>query len=258
MEITNLLTFTDRQQLRAWLLQHHQTDAGRKAMPMTLPHATALVLLLVCTGFVSCKTHQYVDLGLPSGTLWATCNLGADKPEDFGDFYAWGETTPKDAYTPENSTYLTARNTLSVRADAARRRWHGRWRTPSVSQWAELRETCIWTWLPEWTEQRDPSELARRWPSRDRRKRSQWAGHGTVKGYRIIGPNGNTIFLPAAGDIDGTTHYGIDTYGDYWSSSLRPDDPRQAQGFIFYSDGAFMLYNWSRHSGHSIRPVRKR
>lgn len=207
------------------------TDAGRKALPP--PHITALVALIVCLGLTSCKTHQYVDLGLPSGTLWATCNLGADRPEDFGDFYAWGETTPKEAYTPENYTFLTARTSLSVRADAARRRWHGRWRIPTVSQWAELRDACIWTWLPE------------------------WAGHGTAKGYRIIGPNGNAIFLPAAGDIDGATHYGINTYGDYWSSTLRPDDTRQAQGFILYSDGAFMLYNWSRHSGHSIRPVKR-
>ena len=191
----------------------------------------ALMLLFACTALCSCKVHEYVDLGLSSGTLWATCNLGAEKPEDFGDFFAWGETKPKEAYIPDNYTFLTARTTLSVRDDAARRRWHGRWRIPSVAQWTELKDSCFWMWLPE------------------------WAGLD-VKGYRITGPNGNSIFLPAAGDIDGTTHYGIDTYGDYWSSTLRTDDPRQAQGFIFYSDGAFMLYNWSRSSGHSIRPVR--
>ncbi len=192
------------------------------------------MLLFVSTALVSCKVHEYVDLGLPSGTLWATCNLGAEKSEDFGDYYAWGETKPKETYTPENYTFLTARTTLSIRNDVARRRWHGKWRMPSVSQWAELKDSCSWMWL------------------------QGWDGTASVKGYRVTGPNGNFIFLPAAGDKDGATHYGIDTYGDYWSSTLQQDDPRKAQGFIFYTDGAYMLYNWSRSSGHSIRPVRMR
>lgn len=201
------------------------------------------VLLFLGSTMVSCKVHEYVDLGLLSGTLWATCNVGANTPEDFGDFFAWGETKPKPSYDPENYTFHTARRTLSIRNDVAHRRWHGKWRIPTISQWEELRDSCIWQWYPPSVVEDLPTATPE---------------SGIVKGYRVTGPNGNSIFLPAAGDIDGTIHYGIDTYGDYWSSSIHDADERKAEGFIFYTDGARTPYCWPRPSGHSIRPVRKR
>lgn len=193
----------------------------------TVPFLCLFVLFLT-----SCKVHEYVDLGLPSGTLWATCNLGADTPEEFGEFFAWGEKAPKASYDRENYSFLTNRMTLSWRNDAARRRWGGRWRMPTADDWGELMEQCSWRWLPAWD------------------------GQDAVKGYRVIGPNGNSLFLPAAGDIDGMTHFGINTYGDYWSSSNYDEKPHEAQGLIFYSDGGIRIYSWDRASGHTIRPVR--
>ena len=181
----------------------------------------------------SCKVHQCVDLGLPSGTLWATCNVGAQSPEQFGNYYAWGETRTKRAYTKENYRFKTRRQTLRRWNDVARRRWRGHWRMPTADEWQELIDSCSWRWLPMWGET------------------------GKVNGYIITGPNGQHIFIPAAGDIDGTTHYGIDTYGDYWSSSSSEEKPDQAQGMIFYSDGGIRVYTWERYAGHTVRPVRK-
>ena len=91
--------------------------------------------------------HEYVDLGLPSGLKWATCNVGASKPEDFGNYYAWGETSPKDEYTEDNcSTYEKQINDISGNAqyDAARANWGGKWRLPTKSEMQELRYKCTW------------------------------------------------------------------------------------------------------------------
>ena len=96
--------------------------------------------------------HQYVDLGLPSGLLWATCNVGADSPSDCGDYFAWGETTPKNSYTSENC--LTSGKILSDisgdgRYDAARATWGGDWRMPTKAEFQELRNHCVWTWTKQ-------------------------------------------------------------------------------------------------------------
>ncbi len=137
--------------------------------------------------------HEWVDLGLPSGTLWATCNVGADRPGDFGDYFAWGETAPKDSYSWENymwcygySSTLTKYCTnssfgyngfvdnkaeLDPVDDAAYVNWGPSWRMPTYDQLEELRTQCTWTW---------------------RIKDGSY-------GHLITGPNGNSIFLPAAG-----------------------------------------------------------
>ena len=197
-------------------------------------HIALLLLLPLLTTISSCRTHQYVDLGLPSGTLWATCNVGATSPGQFGDFFSWGETKTKKAYVPDNYRFWTVRDTLRLRNDAAHRHWRGAWRMPTVEEWGELMTACTWRW--SYMQEQDSE----------------------TKGYFVIGPNGNQLFLPAAGDIDGNTHYGINTYGDYWSSTSY--DPRfnQAQGIIFYSDGGIKIYSWGGASGHTIRPVKKR
>ena len=118
--------------------------------------------------------HEYVDLGLPSGVKWATCNVGANKPEEFGDYFAWGETKPKKEYTYENSkTYAKERNdfSASARYDVARVSWGGGWRMPTQEEAYELIEKCSWV------------------------KTKQ----NGICGYRTEGPNGNSIFIPCAG-----------------------------------------------------------
>ena len=185
--------------------------------------------------------HEWVDLGLPSGILWATCNVGATKPEEEGYFYAWGETSPKDTYSNKNYKFFKRRfltdvllkysskdlnNRLDLIDDAASANWGGKWRMPTVDEMSELREKCKW----EWTTQ------------------------GSLQGYRVTsGTNGNSIFLPAAGSkVDSELLNG----GKYWSSSLDPDIQKGAwaMSFNIYAVDVGGI-SWYRANGYSIRPV---
>ena len=186
-----------------------------------------------------------VDLGL--SVKWATCNLGAAKPEDYGDYYAWGETVPKDNYNwstykwGTSSTSLTKYNTDSSRGtvdnktvlepddDAAHAALGGKWRMPTDAEWTELRTKCTWTWV------------------------TNYNGSG-INGKLVTATNGNSIFLPAAGYRGGTSLYYAGSDGYYWSLSLNTDYPDDAWGVYFFSDDVFR-YNFYRYSGQSVRPV---
>ena len=190
------------------------------------------------------NSHEYVDLGL--SVKWATCNVGANNPEDDGDYFAWGETEPKDVY--DWSTYkwcngsettLTKYNTsrsygtvdnkttLEMSDDAARANWGGEWRMPTDEEMTELRELCTWTWTAQYG----------------------------VKGYKVTSKNnGNSIFLPAAGYcLDGSLYYGS-LEGCYWSSSLLSDYPGNAYALSFYLSSVDW-YGRDRDYGFSVRPV---
>ena len=189
--------------------------------------------------------HEYVDLGLPSGTKWAACNVGATKPEEFGGYYAWGETEEKSNYSWStykwcngsydsltkyctSSSYGTVDNktVLDPQDDVAHVKWGGSWRMPTLDEQEELLNKCTWSWTTQ----------------------------NGVNGYKVTGPNGNSIFLPAAGYRYGTEASYRGSYGYYWSSSLRGNS----------SDDAFCLYfgggdhDWGssyRYFGQSVRPV---
>lgn len=137
--------------------------------------------------------HEYVDLGLPSGLKWATCNIGAKTPEDYGEYFAWGETSPKAEYTEENSlTYGKYFDDISAdpEYDVARASWGGEWRMPTLDEINELIEHCNW----------------------------QYVNYNGVCGAKVTGPNGKKIFLPAAGiRCDATIYDEGDCY--YWSST---------------------------------------
>ena len=212
--------------------------------------------------------HEYVDLGLPSGTLWATCNVGAEKPEDYGDYFAWGETKPKSVYTWDTYKWcngLTDKNSdvcktitkycansyfgyngftdnkteLEAADDAATANWGSGWQMPTLDQIKELYKGGYTT--TEWTTQND------------------------VNGRKITSKsNGNSIFLPAAGYISRPDNV-VGVYGSasghYWSRSLSSS----------YSDSGCLLHfgpphddypsdiYWShgyRYGGMSVRPVR--
>ena len=170
--------------------------------------------------------HDWVDLGLPSGTRWATCNVGSTTPEGYGDYFAWGETSTKTIYTEDNYTYTGNPITLPTSADAATANWGNGWRMPTREEMDELYRNCT----REWTTQND------------------------VNGEKFIGPNGNSIFLPAAGyrhdgDLDNASSRGY-----YWLSSLSTNYSGYAFDFIFDS-GNCDLYNGSRVNGLSVRPV---
>ena len=179
----------------------------------------------VTTG--SLNGHEWVDLGLPSGTKWATCNIGASSPEDYGDYFAWGETKPKDEYALKNSvTYGLQMSDIAgnVQYDAATANWGEGWRMPTETQMKELSSRCTWEWIKQ----------------------------NGVSGYKVTGPNGNSIFLPASGEWSGTSFTDgscVDTY--YYSST--PDGSNHASALYFGSSSRMYLH--SRYYGHSVRPV---
>lgn len=173
---------------------------------------------------------QYIDLGLTSGTLWATCNIGAENPEDYGAYFAWGEIKPKDDYLSSNSTtYRKQINDISgnPQYDAATANWGKEWRMPMYEEFNELVNECTW----EWTTQNG------------------------VYGNKVIGPNGNHIFLPAAGYRDGSSLYGVNEHGSYWSSTPG-SDYIYAYYCGFNGSSCYMRYYSNRHFGKNIRPVR--
>ena len=193
--------------------------------------------------------HEYVDLGLPSGTLWATCNVGATKPEDYGDYFAWGETQPKSTYDwgtykycngsltsltkyCTDSYYGTVDNktTLELSDDAARANWGGSWRMPTDAELTELREQCTWTWTTQ----------------------------NGVYGYKVTskksGYTNKSIFLPAAGYRSDSSLYDAGSYGLYWSSSLTTDGPGNAW-FVYFYSGNVNRSSSNRGCGFTVRPV---
>lgn len=191
-------------------------------------------------GFIN--GHEYVDLGLPSGTLWATCNVGASSPEEYGDYFAWGETASKDYYdwstyfdTDDNGKTFKKYNNngglteLLPEDDAATANWGSPWRMPSRDQIKELFNSNYTT--------------------------TEWTQLNGVYGRKITSmSNGNSIFLPAAGYRWGGSLY-FGSYGYYWSSSLSPDYDNDAY-YLYFSSGDWYWYGGNRGYGRSVRAVR--
>lgn len=206
--------------------------------------------------------HEFVDLGLPSGLLWATCNVGATTPDGYGDYFAWGETTTKETYSWSNYKYCNGAynnltkycdnteygnngftddlTTLEASDDAATANWGAGWRMPTREEMSELGSNCTY----EWTTRNDIN--------------------GILFTSRI---NGNSIFLPIAG----VRYYSLsdaNTLGYYWSSSLTTNSDSPEYGgsgsawcfYFFFSDdwGVLNNYIWSyfsRSAGRSVRAV---
>jgi hypothetical protein len=170
------------------------------------------------------NNHEYVDLGLPSGLRWATCNVGAENPWEYGCYYAWGEVNAKSEYTEENSlTYGVELGDISGNPeyDAAAANWGSEWRMPTSVEFEELINNCTWTWTVQ----------------------------NEVNGYLVTGPNGNSIFMPDTGcngSIDEETPVGY-----YWSST--PVGNNFANCLVI-GDGVYIM-EFGRYNGCSIRPV---
>ena len=186
------------------------------------------------TGGSSDPGEEVVDLGLPSGLQWRSMNVGASKPEDYGDYFAWGETSPKASYTNSNYKYRSSdiygdgigkKGTVLIpEDDAATVNVGSDWRTPKFSEWKELKEKCTWTWTTR----------------------------NGVKGMQVTGPSGKSIFLPAGGCYGSSVTY-RGTQGHYWSASYGSD--------IWAEDVEFMSTDVNyglvdRCIGRSIRPVK--
>ena len=187
-----------------------------------------------------------VDLGLSSGTFWADRNVGAESPEDYGDYFAWGETEPKSSYDWETykwcngssstmTKYCTDSNygyngftdnktTLELSDDAAYVNMGSNWCMPTYDQLSELRSECTWTWTTQ---------------------------SGT-EGYKVTGPNGNSIFLPAAGCYNNGYLYFSGINGSYWIGSLYEGSPAY---FLNFVSDEFKLDYGNRYCGLTVRAV---
>lgn len=197
--------------------------------------------------------HQYVDLGLPSGTKWADRNIGASSSSGYGDYFAWGETTTKSNYDWSTYKYGNAYNKLTkyctnssygkdgftdnktelvLDDDVAHKEWGGSWRMPSKEQIEELINNTT----------------------------SEFTTVNNVKGYLFTASNGNSIFLPAAGFRGGTSLGYAGSGGGYWSRTLNADHPNGAYYLYFYSDEVYVYdyyYGYlDRYYGRTVRPVR--
>lgn len=174
--------------------------------------------------------HEWVDLGLPSGTKWATTNLGATTPEDYGGYYAWGETSACGNYCSDMAySYSIGPETLPLSNDAANSRWGDGWRMPTVEDFAELINTSYVT--------------------------RTWTTQNGINGYKLTSKtNGNSIFLPAAGYKWGSDQTTVGSKGHYWSSSLESKSAKQAQELYFSSSQIKTTYCICS-AGHTIRPV---
>ena len=166
---------------------------------------TAIMLIVAAIIVSGCSKdsyqgHEYVDLGLPSGTLWATCNVGADTPEGFGDYFAWGETEPKSVYSLETYKHKdsipysdhTGAEYLRADDDAASANWGGNWRTPTYDEWNELCQNTTF----------------------------EITTLNGVKGLCFKGSNSNVLFLPYAGYNVGDDLNDVGISGRYWKSTV--------------------------------------
>jgi len=218
----------------------------------------ALLAMGAALAFAACgtgggtgtETAEWVDLGLPSGLLWAKCNLGASSPEEYGDYYAWGETTTKSNYNWSTYKYctkdaegelamLTKYNTrsdygtldnlttLQAMDDVATQKLGSGARMPTADEWRELINNTT----------------------------AEWTTLNGVNGRKFTASNGKSLFLPAAGCRWDGELYSAGDDGDYWSSSLYESYPDGAWYFYFDSD-VQSVDGGDRRSGPSVRPVR--
>lgn len=192
--------------------------------------------------------HTFVDLGLPSGTLWATCDVGANTPEGYGAYFAWGETHPKSVYNWSTYEYCNGSEntltkycndshygyngfsdlltTLKAEDDAATVNWGSGWRMPTKQDFDELYQNTS----------------------------HHFAYQNGVFGMLYLAANGNSLFLPAAGWYDSNYHsYTYDVYR--WSSTLC-DVPRSAWAIGYYVVGDIPMSPDWRYRGFPVRPVR--
>lgn len=190
-------------------------------------------------GYIS--NHGYVDLGLPSGLKWATTNVGASSPSEYGNYYAWGKTTSWSLYDHSDSLrYLTlisdlrtsgiidTSGELTMSHDVSQTKWRSTWRMPTRDEFQELIDNCTWSWI------------------------------SMKRGYKVTGPNGNSIFLPAAGFSQGNSPIATGANGFYWSTTPYEDGNGRVGSFCLrFHSGDWEMSSGARSQGRTVRPVSK-
>ena len=228
----------------------------------TFTKALAAIMLMTMVVFaIGCKKdkadgdgtvngHTYVDLGLPSGTLWAACNVGANTPEEYGDYFAWGETQPKTTYNWITYKYANGNydqltkycnqsrygyngftdnlTILLPEDDAATANWGDGWCMPTYDQWLELYRSTA----------------------------TIWTSQNGVIGRLFTASNGNSLFLPAAGGRWGDELDYVGSRGHYWSSSLGTDDLPFFAWYLYFTSDLYDMNYYYRVIGRSVRAVR--
>ena len=179
--------------------------------------------------------NVYVDLGL--SVKWATCNVGANTPEEYGDYYAWGEVETKESYEPNNYKFVNGgspvndKNTLDIENDVAHEEWGGKWRMPSREEFDELIQNCTWTWT------------------------TQKGVNGFLVTSNKPGYTDRSIFLPAAGLRSLSELRLSGNIGFYWTTTPSEHFAESAC-FLYITPGFKSLYeSAARNQAHTVRPV---
>jgi ribosomal protein L40E len=178
-------------------------------------------------GKCGARMPEAIDLGL--SVRWASCNVGTASPEGYGGYYGWAD--PTGTKTKTKLIYYPSANPPSsisgTKYDIARAKWGGKWRLPTKAEQQELADKCTWTWTTQ----------------------------NGVNGYKVVGKNGNSIFLPAAGYRGGTDVVSVGTRGYYWSGTLNQCNADHAYHLYFYDYGSHDVDRNDRNRGFTVRPV---
>lgn len=210
-------------------------------------------------------TPTYVDLGL--SVKWATCNVGATTPYGYGDYFAWGETTPKDIYnwttyryTTDGGSTLTKYNATDLKTvfdvadDAATANWGDAWRMPTSEEQQELMNKCYWEWTNNYNNTNVKGFIVYKAKDPDDKGVIKSSNSNTTTAENYDAATDNHIFLPAAGDHYGNHLDGDGSYGRYWSSSLNEENRKNAER-IYYGPTVVGTSKTLRYYGFSVRPV---
>ena len=197
------------------------------------------IIATVKQAYLTCPDDHHphvIDLGLPSGTLWACCNVGANTPEGYGGYYAWGETKEKSTYTwstythcdgTEQTCHNLGSDIAGTEYDVAHVKWGGSWVMPSEAQQHELRNNCTY----------------------------EWTTVNGIKGGKFTSNiNGGSIFLPAAGYLRDDILNNAGSDGIYWSSTRHLASTNYAYD-LYFNSGSTGGYGIYRYYGHGVRPV---
>lgn len=229
--------------------------------------------------------HEYVDLGLPSGLKWATCNVGANNPEEYGDYFAWAATAPQELYDCFHTPYQTQNTTdffstkytkylgstsssykdasatdadalktvLDPEDDVAHVNWGGDWRMPTKEEQDELRNNCYWKWVTSYNGKSVNGYIIyKAKDAADKGKQTNdYSSYSPVGSYSVSDPH---LFLPAAGFRFESILRNEGPFGLYWSSSLDSNDSARAYYLMFQSNDV-NSYSDYRFGGQSVRAV---
>ncbi len=214
----------------------------------------------------SSSIHSYIDLGLPSGTLWATYNVGATKPEQYGDYFAWGETEPKEVYADSTSKWFNADSkiytkynsedgltTLLPEDDAATANWGSEWRMPTNEEQRELLDECYVVWTDSYNGREVRGIIV--YKAKSAEDKGEFVGSWQTPS-EDYSTSDSHVFFPAAGYRDGSDVSSVGYYGYNWSSSLNEGREGLARYLFFNEEGAYWDYGYDRDGGFPVRAVR--